>query len=166
MFYIASQLSILVFLIFLFSEHLLVMNFSLILASIIFSFVMYNQLMTTWLSYLLIMVFLSGLMVLFIYMTSLSSNEPFYFSYFSLVVLGVVNFFWPLVGLMSKGFSLMPLVSSLKNYSSGFILDLVNKTYSTLSMDLTVVMIIYLFVTLVVTVKISSLSSVPLKRSL
>lgn len=165
-FYIARQLSILVFLIFLFSEHLLVINFSLILARIIFRFVIYNQLITTWLSYLLIIVFLRGLIVLFIYITSLSSNEPFYFSYFSLVVLVVVNFFWPLVGLVSKGFSLMPLVRRLKNYSSGFILDLVNKTYRTLSIDLTVVMIIYLFVTLVVTVKISSLRRVPLKRRL
>nr|BBN79982.1 NADH dehydrogenase subunit 6 [Grandidierella japonica] len=153
------------FLFFIFSEHLLVMNFSLILTSILFSVVIYCQASTAWLAYLLIMVFLSGLMVLFIYMTSLSSNEPFYFSFTSLFCLFLFNLGFPLVLWVLSPSGLTPLSLNLvKNYSSSFVLELVNKTYSLMSSDFTVVMIIYLFITLIVTVKVSSFMSGPLKQ--
>nr|BBN80008.1 NADH dehydrogenase subunit 6 [Grandidierella fasciata] len=157
-----SQLILLTFFIFVFSEHLLVMNFSLMLTSVFYSVILYHQMLTTWMAYILMMVFLSGMMVIFIYMTSLSSNEPFNFPPYTLVILGVLSAGLPLL-VMKSSFLLLENSSKLLNFNSSFSLEAVYKSYSFTSWELTFCLIVYLFVTLVVTVKISSMKSAPLK---
>nr|BCD89857.1 NADH dehydrogenase subunit 6 [Grandidierella osakaensis] len=160
--YFFSQLILFSFFFFVFSEHLLVMNFSLMMTSMFYSVVLYHQMLTSWMAYILMMVFLSGMMVIFIYMTSLSSNEPFNFPSNSLFFLVFLSAFLPI--LVSKyGFLFMEVIDKLCNFNSSFSLELVYKSYSLSSWELTFCLITYLFITLVVTVKISSMKSAPLK---
>nr|BBN79995.1 NADH dehydrogenase subunit 6 [Grandidierella rubroantennata] len=162
--YFVSQLILFVFFIFIFSEHLLVMNFSLMLTSMFYSFILYHQMLTTWMAYILMMVFLSGMMVIFIYMTSLSSNEPFNFSPYMMIIMVFFNLLFPFF-IFKKNFLLMENSNLLLNTNFPFSLEMVYKTYSVTSWELTLCLIIYLFVTLIVSVKISSMKSGPLKKA-
>nr|UQJ75076.1 NADH dehydrogenase subunit 6 [Procryptotermes hesperus] len=115
-----------------------------------------------WFQYILFMVFIGGMLVLFIYVASLASNEMFSLSTkmmltsMSMVMLSMMikNWFTPTSndsvehGMMSNEINLM--TSNLYNQPSG---------------ALTILMALYLLMTLIVVVKITNMSKGPLRQS-
>lgn len=113
-----------------------------------------------WFSYILFLIFLGGILVLFIYITSLASNEIFQFSF------KIVAFFFITV---SSGIFLAiildPLLLDFKIASSdihkyiGNIYNnqmvLIGNIYSTNTINTTLFIILYLLLTLIVVVKIT-----------
>nr|YP_010713304.1 NADH dehydrogenase subunit 6 [Mesobuthus eupeus]WDA95762.1 NADH dehydrogenase subunit 6 [Mesobuthus eupeus] len=82
-------------LLFFFSNHPLVMGLLLMGSTVLVAFSFFLLFKVSWFSYLLLLAFLGGLLVLFIYVASLASNEAmkfeskfFYFSIFMLFFLG------------------------------------------------------------------------------
>nr|YP_009164823.1 NADH dehydrogenase subunit 6 [Tityus serrulatus]AKU46799.1 NADH dehydrogenase subunit 6 [Tityus serrulatus] len=63
--------------VFFFSNHPLILGMLLILMSVVVSMNLFLLLGLAWLSYVVVLVFLGGVLVLFIYMASLASNEDF-----------------------------------------------------------------------------------------
>nr|YP_009002562.1 NADH dehydrogenase subunit 6 [Cherax cairnsensis]CDL72652.1 NADH dehydrogenase subunit 6 [Cherax cairnsensis] len=120
-----------------------------------------------WFSYILFLIFLGGMLILFIYVSSLASNEPFKMS-LSLILMMSLSV------LLTLPFILLdPMLFTSKFYNSSVFLFLNNKInpiylttstiYSSPSTFLTIFMISYLLLTLIVVVKIINISSSPLR---
>uniref|UniRef100_UPI00315CFC7E NADH dehydrogenase subunit 6 n=1 Tax=Vanessula milca TaxID=311138 RepID=UPI00315CFC7E len=129
---------------------------------------------TYWFSYILFLIFLGGLLVLFIYVSSTASNELFKISIFN------KSFFTYLIMLLI--FSL--LIKNNMIWMNLFINDEMNnffnlflffnneynlnlsKLYNKQSYMLTLMMIIYLFIALIAVVKITNIFFGPLRSSI
>uniref|UniRef100_A0A903XVH0 NADH-ubiquinone oxidoreductase chain 6 n=1 Tax=Anopheles gambiae TaxID=7165 RepID=A0A903XVH0_ANOGA len=123
-----------------------------------------------WFSYVLFLIFLGGMLILFIYVTSLSSNEMFTMSFkltmFSLVLfsLSMVIFFILDKTLIEQFIINMEMekFSMTNNLINENILSL-NKMYNFPTNLITLLLINYLFLTLLVTVKITKKFYGPLR---
>nr|AWD29439.1 NADH dehydrogenase subunit 6 [Anopheles gambiae]AWD29543.1 NADH dehydrogenase subunit 6 [Anopheles gambiae]AWD29790.1 NADH dehydrogenase subunit 6 [Anopheles gambiae] len=123
-----------------------------------------------WFSYVLFLIFLGGMLILFIYVTSLSSNEMFTMSFkltmFSLVLFSLsMVFFFILDKTLIEQFIInmeMEKFSMTNNLINENILSL-NKMYNFPTNLITLLLINYLFLTLLVTVKITKKFYGPLR---
>nr|YP_009753974.1 NADH dehydrogenase subunit 6 [Cyphoderus albinus]QIT06455.1 NADH dehydrogenase subunit 6 [Cyphoderus albinus] len=113
---------------------------------------------TAWFSFLLFMIFLGGLMVLFIYITSLASNEKFSFDWINSIKL----IFPPLITSVIMVLINPSLISKATKMINTFNLITLNFSHSLLT-PISMVMI-YLLITLIVVVKISSKIQGPLRN--
>ncbi|YP_009176738.1 NADH dehydrogenase subunit 6 (mitochondrion) [Anopheles merus] len=123
-----------------------------------------------WFSYVLFLIFLGGMLILFIYVTSLSSNEMFTMSFkltmFSLVLFSLsMMIFFILDKTLIEQFIInmeMEKFSMTNNLINENILSL-NKMYNFPTNLITLLLINYLFLTLLVTVKITKKFYGPLR---
>nr|BAN60017.1 NADH dehydrogenase subunit 6 [Chionoecetes japonicus pacificus] len=118
-----------------------------------------------WFSYILFMIFLGGMLVLFIYVASLASNESFSFSFFymftSLLALLLIFLMCLFMDpILMVDFSSLPTASIDVKLSTPLITSWI---YSNSNMMFTLFIILYLLLTLVVVVKITNLFKGPLR---
>ncbi|YP_009515514.1 NADH dehydrogenase subunit 6 (mitochondrion) [Hyalella azteca] len=113
---------------------------------------------TAWFSLLLVLLFLSGMMVIFVYVASLAHNElyayPFNYGLFVLILMSAASIFndkveWVFLNELSPT-DLSPHFIVYKAYSFGVYL-------------FTSLLIVYLFISLVVVVKLATSSELPLR---
>nr|QXT45705.1 NADH dehydrogenase subunit 6 [Cinygmina sp. 2 CLS53BF04] len=121
-----------------------------------------------WFSYILFLVFLGGMLVLFIYVTSLASNEMFSISSQSMLLILTVSGLLVLFSLINDPLSwLCPELSEqMIPPQSQLISDLSNlllKLYSAPSHFLTLLLVSYLFLTLIAVVTITQIFEGPLR---
>nr|UOU85250.1 NADH dehydrogenase subunit 6 [Tachydromia umbrarum] len=125
---------------------------------------------TFWFSYILFLVFLGGMLVLFIYVTSLASNEMFIFSVNNLLLSTFMLLTSLIILLLIDKSLLMSMINNnemfnmnnLDNYSKENSLSL-NKLYNFPTNLITIMLILYLFITLVAVVKITNVFYGPLR---
>nr|AVM85453.1 NADH dehydrogenase subunit 6 [Anopheles gambiae] len=123
-----------------------------------------------WFSYVLFLIFLGGMLILFIYVTSLSSNEMFTMSFkltmFSLVLFSLSMVIFSILDkTLIEQFIInmeMEKFSMTNNLINENILSL-NKMYNFPTNLITLLLINYLFLTLLVTVKITKKFYGPLR---
>nr|UEP13621.1 NADH dehydrogenase subunit 6 [Asarkina ericetorum] len=123
-----------------------------------------------WFSYILFLIFIGGMLVLFIYVTSLASNEMFTFSMkmivlmlTNLVILFILIIFMDKMILMFNSLNIeMNSISSLNSYILENTLNL-NKLYNYPTNMITIMLINYLLITLIATVKITKLFYGPIR---
>lgn len=123
-----------------------------------------------WFSYILFLIFLGGLLVLFIYISSLASNEIFsisnkiLFFFISNFVTFIIIFF-----ILDKSLilnNLMPQENENLIFIKSFIRENslhLNKLYNFPTNLITILLIIYLFFTLIAVVKITNIFEGPLR---
>nr|URX54146.1 NADH dehydrogenase subunit 6 [Glyptotermes sp. 15 AB-2022a] len=116
-----------------------------------------------WFQYILFMVFVGGMLVLFIYVTSLASNEMFSLST-KVIVMAIMTFLsmmmienW--VELDSKDTTMHETMLSEE------ITTMTSKLYNLPNGTMTILMALYLFLTLIVVVKITNISKGPLRQN-
>nr|YP_002229136.1 NADH dehydrogenase subunit 6 [Corydalus cornutus]ACH89985.1 NADH dehydrogenase subunit 6 [Corydalus cornutus] len=149
------------------TNHPLAMGLLLLLQTINICLSSGLLLKTFWFSYILFLIMLGGMLVLFIYMTSLASNELFSISttqillnsfliilLTSLFLLDSFNSWSILMNWDMTKFSLMINENSM---------DLL-KLYNFPTMNLTLLLINYLFLTLIIIVKITNVFFGPLRQ--
>nr|URX53483.1 NADH dehydrogenase subunit 6 [Kalotermitidae sp. 5 AB-2022a] len=116
-----------------------------------------------WFQYILFMVFIGGMLVLFIYVTSLASNEMFSLSTkmvtFSLMASAVALAIKDWTTLNNKE------MTSHETMLSSEITTMTTKLYSQPNGMMTILMALYLFLTLIVVVKITNISKGPLRQT-
>nr|QNH69926.1 NADH dehydrogenase subunit 6 [Osmylus zheanus] len=154
---------------FIYMTHPLSMGLMLLMQTILVSLICGYISINYWFAYILFLVMIGGMLVLFIYMTSLASNELFSFS---------TNMFFILSILFLLLFIFMnfidPFTWFCKNYDmflfnkNEISLNLENqfnlmKLYNNPSMNITLMLINYLFLTLIIVVKISNKNYGPLR---
>nr|UEV85631.1 NADH dehydrogenase subunit 6 [Thalamita sima] len=147
--------------------HPLSMGLTLLIQTILISLAAGLATYSYWFSYILFMIFLGGMLVLFIYVTSLASNESFSFSYSTLAASLIILFsLVPLTLIWDYFFNMfsaqLPLSSLDMETSNVFIISWI---YSINLMNFTLFIIIYLLLTLIVVVKITNLFKGPLRLS-
>lgn len=156
--------------IFCFIKHPLAIGLILLVQTLLICLISGILTKTFWFSYVLFLVFLGGILVLFIYVTSLASNEIFTFS----TKIFFINLFILLLFIFSLFFidkSLilsytinydLEAVSSIKAFLKENIFTL-NKIYNFPLNLVTIILIIYLFLTLIAVVKITNVFEGPLR---
>nr|QZQ52559.1 NADH dehydrogenase subunit 6 [Calliteara horishanella] len=127
---------------------------------------------TYWFSYILFLVFLGGLLVMFIYVTSIASNELFYPS-LNMKIYFLMFLFFTMIYFYNQNFMLMNFTNNsdminLFNYENLFInynkINL-NKLYNNHTFLIMIMLIIYLLITLIAVVKITNIFFGPLRSS-
>nr|URX52712.1 NADH dehydrogenase subunit 6 [Cryptotermes sp. 1 AB-2022a]URX52738.1 NADH dehydrogenase subunit 6 [Cryptotermes sp. 1 AB-2022a]URX53147.1 NADH dehydrogenase subunit 6 [Cryptotermes primus] len=115
-----------------------------------------------WFQYILFMVFIGGMLVLFIYVASLASNEMFSLSTKMMSVsAGAMIMSMMISNWMPEDSS----DSTVYNTASNEITLMTSKLYNQPSGVLTILMALYLLMTLIVVVKITNVSKGPLRQS-
>ena len=148
--------------------HPLSLGLSLLLQTILISVTTGIFTYSFWFSYILFIIFLGGILVLFIYVASLASNEFFNFSYSALLVSILIIIFLTLLSMVTD-----PLITSsfkssisLSSYNSFTSTPyIIRWIYRNTIINLTLFIILYLLLTLLVVVKITNLFKGPLRLS-
>lgn len=123
-----------------------------------------------WFSYILFLIFLGAILVLFIYVASLASNEPFSFSsslylgvLFTIIIMLFILFAWDPLCLNSsikieRSTYTEPIYCQLTP-------QLLRTIYNNTSINLTLFVVLYLLLTLIAVVKITDTFFGPLRLS-
>nr|YP_002327412.1 NADH dehydrogenase subunit 6 [Drosophila littoralis]ACJ43983.1 NADH dehydrogenase subunit 6 [Drosophila littoralis] len=150
--------------------HPLAMGLTLLIQTILISLITGLMTKTFWFSYILFLIFLGGMLVLFIYVTSLTSNEMFNLSIkLTLISMSLFLMLLILTFIMDKpstSFFLlnneMEMISSNYSYFTENSLSL-NKLYNFPTNLITILLMNYLLITLIVIVKITKMFKGPLR---
>nr|WEG23095.1 NADH dehydrogenase subunit 6 [Zenillia sp. 2 HNL-2023a] len=155
--------------IFLFMKHPLAMGLTLLIQTLLISMLSGMISKTFWFSYILFLIFIGGMLVLFIYVTSLASNEMFSMS-IKLMIISFTMFmiFMFMLYFMDKNMLLqyknteiMPIFN-LNSYITENSLS-INKLYNYPTNLLTILLMNYLLITLIIIVKITKMFKGPLR---
>lgn len=146
------------------------MGLGLIIQTILICLIRGIIIKTFWFSYVLFLIFLGGILVLFIYVTSLASNEIFNFSFktiLTLIILFVVLIFFILI--IDKPIIISYFIN-YETYSLSLIKTflpensiILNKLYNFPINFITLLLMVYLFLTLIAVVKITNIFEGPLR---
>nr|QXG19417.1 NADH dehydrogenase subunit 6 [Drosophila navojoa] len=150
--------------------HPLALGLTLLIQTILICLLTGMMTKTFWFSYILFLIFLGGMLVLFIYVTSLASNEMFNLSLkltLMCMFLFITGIF--IILLIDKNYftffianNEMQNISNLYSYFSENSLSL-NKLYNFPTNFVTILLMNYLLITLIVIVKITKLFKGPLR---
>uniref|UniRef100_A0AAU7YR82 NADH-ubiquinone oxidoreductase chain 6 n=1 Tax=Rhoenanthus obscurus TaxID=2850857 RepID=A0AAU7YR82_9INSE len=149
------------------TNHPLAMGLTLLFQTTFTSLISGLMAPSFWFSYILFLVFLGGMLVLFIYVTSLASNEMFSISakafilsiLFSSMALMLIFISDPLMWEIPT--SNQFLTSNLSEFD--LLPSLLFKFYNSSSSILTILLVIYLFLTLLAVVAITNIQYGPLR---
>lgn len=164
-------LLIIIFNRFLFTQikHPLSIGFTLLIQTLLICLISGIFYQSFWFSYILFLIFLGGILVLFIYVTSLASNEIFSFSIkllftsiFIFLVIIILIFFIDKNLLLNYSNTEIQSIYNINSYLIESSLSL-SKLYNYPTNLLTILLINYLLITLIATIKITKLYKGPLR---
>nr|UDY72227.1 NADH dehydrogenase subunit 6 [Attacus atlas formosanus] len=155
-------------------NHPLAMGLMILIQTLLTCLISGMLIKTYWFSYILFLTFLGGLLVLFIYMTSIASNELFSFNFnlkmFTMFIIFLlilfIILFWDNLNWMNLNINnseMNNFFNSLMFFNENKIN--LNKLYNNQTFMLTYLLIIYLFITLIAMVKITNIFYGPLRST-
>nr|YP_010728512.1 NADH dehydrogenase subunit 6 [Stictochironomus juncaii]WEF49753.1 NADH dehydrogenase subunit 6 [Stictochironomus juncaii] len=164
---------ILISLIFSFMSHPLSMGLILMIQTMLIVILSGLFTKTFWFSYSLFLIFLGGMLILFMYMTSIASNEEFKFK-INFKLMGFTITYLMLILLFMFFFNekllffnkIINLDSSSISFLKTMMLDnnlMLNKMYNFPMNMITILLVNYLFLTLIAVVKITNIFEGPLR---
>nr|WRO45048.1 NADH dehydrogenase subunit 6 [Fissocantharis tridifformis] len=151
----------------LFLLHPLSMGLNLLIQTILIALITGFMSFNFWMSYLLFLIMVGGMLILFMYMTSIASNEKFYFSK-NLILITFILMLMFFIIMIKFNFT----IYFTKNLDSKEFLNFnmyelsPNKYFINNSKFILSILIIYLFITLVAIMNISSNNFGPLRQNL
>nr|AML25946.1 NADH dehydrogenase subunit 6 [Staphylinidae sp. BMNH 1274220] len=145
-------------------NHPMTMGLLLLLQTITISLITGSLTLNFWFSYIIFLIMVGGMLVLFIYMTSIASNEMFNLSK-NLMILTISMMMIYSMMLLSDSYMYMALQMFFEsmNYNNQINFNLI-KYFNHPSMIIIFLMIIYLFITLIAVVKITKIEYGPLRQ--
>nr|UQJ73665.1 NADH dehydrogenase subunit 6 [Pagastia sp. 1XL] len=168
--FIISLFSLITSTVFMQMKHPMAMGMMLLIQTFLICLITGNYSKTFWFSYVLFLIFLGGMLVLFIYVTSLASNEMFSFSMKIFILSGIIFSFTMTMMLIMDNSMMMNFLNNnemssminMKSYINENTISL-NKLYNFPTNMLTILLINYLFLTLIAIVKITNIFEGPLR---
>nr|YP_009709674.1 NADH dehydrogenase subunit 6 [Dorcus ursulus]QEX51693.1 NADH dehydrogenase subunit 6 [Dorcus ursulus] len=145
-------------------NHPLSLGGLLLIQSILIALISGWMNITFWYSYILLLIMIGGMLVLFMYMTSVASNEKFKSS--TPIILFLLSSFMVIMiisPLMDQWFLSSKIMTS-ENYKLIFSLLSLNKFLNFPAITISVLLIIYLLITMIIVIKISSFKQGPLRN--
>nr|AVN68125.1 NADH dehydrogenase subunit 6 [Anaplecta calosoma] len=149
-------------------KHPLAMGASLLVQTTLITMMSGMLMKTFWFAYILFIIFVGGMLVLFIYVTTLASNEMFKFSTKMLVILTItMTMNWVMWNYWDKEMVYSWAENKINNPDiySNETNKMLMKLYNKPTMIITITMAIYMLLTLIVVVKITSINSGPLRST-
>nr|YP_009429422.1 NADH dehydrogenase subunit 6 [Xenograpsus ngatama]ASW34551.1 NADH dehydrogenase subunit 6 [Xenograpsus ngatama] len=145
-------------------QHPLAMGLLLLIQTLLISVTAGLSMYSFWVSYILFLIFLGGMLILFIYIASLASNEMFYFKFYLSIFFSIMFLLSLLMVLVDPMISFSPNALSNSNFDFSMSTPMtINWIYNSTSMVFTIFIISYLFLMLFVIMKIMNLSKGPLR---
>nr|WHS18951.1 NADH dehydrogenase subunit 6 [Argestina inconstans] len=154
-----------------FINHPISMGLTILMQTLLISLLLGMLINSYWFSYILFLVFLGGLLVLFIYISSIASNELMNFSLFNkftftmpLIIIFISFFFMNNLNWLNFSFN-----EDMKNFLNMLLFTFnennfsLIKLYNNQTYMLMMLMIIYLLITLIAVVKITNIFFGPLR---
>nr|YP_009968800.1 NADH dehydrogenase subunit 6 [Arria pallida]QNC71423.1 NADH dehydrogenase subunit 6 [Arria pallida] len=166
MIHLMMSISLILSVILLFLNHPLSMGLILFSQTIMMCLISGSMSLNFWFSYILLLMYLGGMLILFMYVTSLASNEMFFYSnkIFSLMTMLPIMFiiiFFMKIDMMINLYENMENSTSIYiNINNFFMLKMYNQPVNII----TIMMAIYLFMTLIAVVKIIYIYKGPLRK--
>nr|YP_010616659.1 NADH dehydrogenase subunit 6 [Euthalia franciae]WAW79846.1 NADH dehydrogenase subunit 6 [Euthalia franciae] len=166
-----SLLLIFISILLFFIKHPLSMGLLILIQTLLTCIITGMLINTYWFSYILFLIFLGGLLVLFIYVSSIASNELFKFSfinktsYFIYIFMMLMMSFFMKNNLSWMNFLFNDEMNNFFNllfFNNEYNFNL-TKLYNEQTYFLMMMMIIYLFITLIAVVKITNIFFGPLR---
>nr|YP_009590094.1 NADH dehydrogenase subunit 6 [Magicicada cassinii]YP_009590107.1 NADH dehydrogenase subunit 6 [Magicicada tredecassini]AWV83481.1 NADH dehydrogenase subunit 6 [Magicicada cassinii]AWV83533.1 NADH dehydrogenase subunit 6 [Magicicada tredecassini]QBM08598.1 NADH dehydrogenase subunit 6 [Magicicada cassinii]QBM08611.1 NADH dehydrogenase subunit 6 [Magicicada cassinii]QBM08624.1 NADH dehydrogenase subunit 6 [Magicicada cassinii] len=157
---IMMSVTILLSMNFIFMKHPLSMGSILLMQTMLTSIICMFFMNSYFFSYILFLVFIGGMLILFMYMSSIASNEKFYFSMKLLMSNMTI---WILISTMNIISFKMDSVNKLLEMNNLFDSFMIKKLYMFPSGMMTIMLVIYLLFTLIVVVNIISIKLSPLR---
>nr|ALO76507.1 NADH deshydrogenase subunit 6 [Omalium rivulare] len=157
--------SIILSMIFLFLNHPLSMGMILLIQTLCVALITGLKSVNFWYSYILFLIMVGGMLVLFMYMTSIASNEKFKFSSKISMMIIMLTVVMSII-ILNNDLMLLTIMDLLMNKFNNFLnyqLSL-NKFLNFPSNLLLFILIVYLFITLIAVVKISNIKSGTLRQ--
>uniref|UniRef100_A0AAU6QFI6 NADH-ubiquinone oxidoreductase chain 6 n=1 Tax=Gatzara jubilaea TaxID=3114391 RepID=A0AAU6QFI6_9NEOP len=149
-------------------KHPLAMGLTLLLQTIVISLTCGLYTYSYWFAYILFLIMLGGMLVLFIYVTSLASNELFSFSIMNLILsISFLTVIMMMIMFMDNSILLLNNIEMMKFNSNNLFMEnelSLNKLYNNPTMNITLMMMNYLLLTLIVVVKIVNINYGPLRQ--
>nr|AXS65808.1 NADH dehydrogenase subunit 6 [Curculionoidea sp. 25 KM-2017] len=153
--------------IFMFLNHPLSFGSILLIQTIATSMLTGSMNYNYWFSYILFLIMIGGMLILFIYMTSVASNEKFKFSMkilmFCLIMLILTIWIFMLFDNLSLNLNIFNIDLIPQSENLNFTISM-NKFMNMPSMMITLLMIIYLLITLIAIVKITEIQHGPMRQ--
>nr|YP_010024745.1 NADH dehydrogenase subunit 6 [Pseudothemis zonata]QOQ35030.1 NADH dehydrogenase subunit 6 [Pseudothemis zonata] len=144
-------------------KHPMNMGLMLLLQTLMMAILTGMMSYTSWFSYILFLVFLGGMLVLFIYMTSIASNEFFNKSTYSILFIIIVSTMLLLMMMLMDPLMIsMPSMQEYMNQATDSKMTMTT-LYNNPSSIITVFMVMYLFLTLIIIVSITKFNKGPLR---
>nr|YP_010329808.1 NADH dehydrogenase subunit 6 [Lamoria adaptella]UNP54557.1 NADH dehydrogenase subunit 6 [Lamoria adaptella] len=167
-----SMMIIFLSLIMFFLNHPLSMGISILFQTLLICLITGMLIKTYWFSYILFLTFMGGLLVLFIYVSSIASNEMFKISFNMKIYLYILFIFFLMVNYFyffnMNWLNLSINPEELNNYFNLMFFNNENKInlsklYNNQTYMMMMMMVIYLFITLIAVVKITNIFYGPLR---
>nr|YP_010004116.1 NADH dehydrogenase subunit 6 [Appias lyncida]QNR01221.1 NADH dehydrogenase subunit 6 [Appias lyncida] len=154
-----------------FISHPLAMGLLILCQTLLLSLLLGIFINTYWFSYILFLIFLGGLLVLFIYVSSIASNEMMNFSLkmkINSMIFFMIFFLVFFTIYFNSLFKNFPLNNEMNNFNQYFLFMNENKInltklYNSQTFMLISMLIIYLFITLIAVIKITNIFFGPLR---
>nr|YP_009250321.1 NADH dehydrogenase subunit 6 [Periplaneta lateralis]AMW91076.1 NADH dehydrogenase subunit 6 [Periplaneta lateralis] len=146
-------------------SHPLAMGLMLLIQTIIVCMMSGLLSQSFWFPYILFLIFLGGMLVLFIYVTSLASNEMFYLSTKMMTIVIIIIPMLLLINnieLMTNNMEIM--IHKDMYITQNEIMNSLMKLYNQPTSMIVIMLASYLFLTLIVVVKITNISKGPLRQ--
>nr|YP_009725540.1 NADH dehydrogenase subunit 6 [Homoeoxipha nigripes]QHQ73131.1 NADH dehydrogenase subunit 6 [Homoeoxipha nigripes] len=145
----------------LFSSHPLFFTLMIISQTLILCILLNFFYSSMWFSYILFLTFLGGMLILFIYMTSLTSNEILLQNKFKLFLITMITFmfFMLMIKFMNLNYSMMMNQDSMNLQNFITLYDHpknLNMMYNKPNYLITIMMISYLLISLIIVINISN----------
>nr|YP_009938325.1 NADH dehydrogenase subunit 6 [Lethe marginalis]QNU07744.1 NADH dehydrogenase subunit 6 [Lethe marginalis] len=167
-----SSMVILMSIFMFFINHPISMGLLILLQTLFICLLLGMLINSYWFSYILFLVFLGGLLVLFIYVSSIASNEFMNITFtnkFIIIIMSLLIMF--LIILLKNNLNWLNLTfnDDMNNFNNMFLFSYnennINlfKLYNSQTYLLMIIMIIYLFITLIAVVKITNIFFGPLR---
>nr|QWZ46333.1 NADH dehydrogenase subunit 6 [Machla sappho] len=149
-------------LIFLSLSHPLSMGLILFMQTLIVSLITGNFTYNFWFSYIIFLILIGGMLILFMYMTSIASNEKFSFNIKSLALMTIslLTLTIPMIKI-----NMNYLNNEIKSFESAMIINQsLNKFINHPSNLMLMFVIMYLLLTMIATVKITDFKKGPIRQ--
>nr|YP_009050086.1 NADH dehydrogenase subunit 6 [Tenebrio molitor]AGX28419.1 NADH dehydrogenase subunit 6 [Tenebrio molitor]QDG00997.1 NADH dehydrogenase subunit 6 [Tenebrio molitor]UOX29710.1 NADH dehydrogenase subunit 6 [Tenebrio molitor] len=140
---------------FLMMNHPLSMGFILLMQTIMISLITGNMNQNMWFSYILFLIMVGGMLILFMYMTSIASNEKFKMNNKAIIMSITIPLTMLTLNFLMMNTQMKNNEMTVMNNNTSMI-STMNKFFTFPSSMIMIFMIMYLFMALVVTVKITN----------
>nr|YP_009112340.1 NADH dehydrogenase subunit 6 [Angaracris rhodopa]AIY61462.1 NADH dehydrogenase subunit 6 [Angaracris rhodopa] len=151
-------------------NHPMLLMIMIIIQTLLIGMMMGSMMKSFWLSYILFLTFIGGMMVLFIYITSISSNEMFNIKSMSMIFITIMMLIAMIVIYSTEKIMFTEMIKSSETMNMKYTMNFqemtmsLTKLYNNPTLIITIMMMIYLFIALLAVVKINNINQGPIRK--